>query len=215
MVPTPSSAVPQAKGSLKSHLTLAGTTSSPRPHPTAKPTRASAPLLNIISSMLLNPPRPRYYLPAWIPPSNSFRLPPRTAPSLEDPPPPPTSNPSTRSTAPHPTTWSSKPGKNGTNPGSTTSPQTYTCTNREIIEVDGQVAGFLEVRFNPDHIFLAIIELSPTIQRHGIGTQLIKEILSQAITLQQPVRPQLLKANTRPIPLRTIGFLKPSQTNTH
>ncbi len=82
--------------------------------------------------------------------------------------------------------------------------------------VDGQVAGFLELRFHPDHIFLAIIELSPTIQRHGIGTQLIKEILLKATTLQQPVRLQVLKANTRARSLyERLGFIENDQTNTH
>ena len=75
---------------------------------------------------------------------------------------------------------------------------TYDCTHREIIEADGQVAGFLKVRFHPDHIFLAIIELAPAIQRQGIGTQLIKEILILSFfTVQTATSSSVLRSGVR------------------
>ncbi len=67
----------------------------------------------------------------------------------------------------------------------------------QVIEVDGQSVGYLEVNREPDHIFVANIALDPVMHGRGIGTRILQDILAEADTTASPVRLDVIKTNTR------------------
>ena len=66
---------------------------------------------------------------------------------------------------------------------------------RQIIEVDGAAIGMLQVDRQSDFIFLKNIQISPSRQRRGIGTRIVRSLIDEAEALGVPLRLKALKVN--------------------
>lgn len=85
-----------------------------------------------------------------------------------------------------------------------------------VIHVDEQPAGCLCRIVLPDHIWIAEIQLLPTFQGRGIGTEILKQLMNEAAHSAISVRLQVLKANDRALTLyRRLGFRVTSESETH
>ena len=85
-----------------------------------------------------------------------------------------------------------------------------------VIEVDGRIAGYLEVERSSDRIFLAIIELAPEFQELKIGTRIVENLIQEASTLGVAIFLQVLRANPRAKDLyQRVGFIEYDQSDTH
>jgi ribosomal protein S18 acetylase RimI-like enzyme len=67
----------------------------------------------------------------------------------------------------------------------------------QIITVDGEDVGMLDVEHRPDEIYLARIEIDPGHQGHGIGTQLIGALIDEARQKGQDLVLDVLTVNHR------------------
>jgi ribosomal protein S18 acetylase RimI-like enzyme len=80
-------------------------------------------------------------------------------------------------------------------------------TQRQIIQVNGIDIGTITLQQRETTVFLALIEVAPDYQGQGIGTALIREVISEAHQRGLTVELQVLKAN---VPARQlyerIGF---------
>ncbi len=65
----------------------------------------------------------------------------------------------------------------------------------QVVMVDGKMVGTLRLVENQDEIFLALIEIHPDHQNHGLGTTIIQDILTEAHQRSLPVLLHVLKAN--------------------
>jgi ribosomal protein S18 acetylase RimI-like enzyme len=73
----------------------------------------------------------------------------------------------------------------------------------QVIQVDGEDAGVLDVEERDDEIFLKLIELLPANQGQGIGTSIIRSLEVRG----KPVTLRVLTTNPRAIALyRRLGF---------
>jgi len=85
----------------------------------------------------------------------------------------------------------------------------------QMIIVGGEKAGVISVRQLADHFFLSEIQIEPRLQNQGLGSQIIKAILSEARAQNLPVRLQVLKkSNAKNLYLR-LGFIQTGLTDTH
>lgn len=77
----------------------------------------------------------------------------------------------------------------------------------QVIEIDGEAAGYLDVIHAPDHIFIANIVLDPGTQKRGYGTRILEQIMNDAQNAKLPVKLQVIKANHAAIRLyERLGF---------
>lgn len=70
-------------------------------------------------------------------------------------------------------------------------PQRY-----QIIRIEGQDAGVLVVEQRPDEVYLGLIELWPSHQGNGIGTDIITRLRDAAHASGRPLALHVLKTNT-------------------
>jgi ribosomal protein S18 acetylase RimI-like enzyme len=84
-----------------------------------------------------------------------------------------------------------------------------------IVERDGDPIGQISVRRTADEIFLAAIEIAPEHQNQGIGSQLLKALLSESGQSQLPVTLQVLKVNPARRLYERLGFEHAGETSTH
>ena len=86
----------------------------------------------------------------------------------------------------------------------------------QIIQVDDQNAGLLNVEQERGELFLANLQISPAWQNRGLGTAVIRTVLESARSLQQSVRLQVLRVNTAALRLYArLGFVAYHETPTH
>ena len=86
----------------------------------------------------------------------------------------------------------------------------------QIIMVDGQSAGLLNIEKEPAELFLANLQIHPTFQNRGLGTAVLHNVLETAQTLNLPVRLQVLRVNTAAFRLYArLGFSPYQETATH
>lgn len=86
----------------------------------------------------------------------------------------------------------------------------------QVITLDGQDAGLLNVEAEPNEVFLANIQIHPAFQNRGLGSAVVQSVLECARQLGQPVRLQVLKVNTRARDLYfRLGFRVVAETLTH
>ena len=86
----------------------------------------------------------------------------------------------------------------------------------QVIEVDGNLAGFLDVARRPDHVDVVNMELDPAYQGRGIGTAILRPLISEAARGGLSVRLQVLKANPRAMALyERMGLQATGETSTH
>ncbi len=86
----------------------------------------------------------------------------------------------------------------------------------QVIEVDGEVAGFVHIVEEPDTIRISNIELAPAYQQHGIGSDILRQTLARARERGVPVTLEVLKVNPEARRLYDqLGFIHVGETTTH
>lgn len=94
--------------------------------------------------------------------------------------------------------------------------QNFTPASIQIMVVDGQDAGLLNLEREPSSIFLANIQILPAFQNRGLGSAVVAAVLESAHSLRLPVHLQVLKVNTRAKDLyKRLGFRVSGETLTH
>jgi ribosomal protein S18 acetylase RimI-like enzyme len=86
----------------------------------------------------------------------------------------------------------------------------------QIISLDGQRAGLLNVERETDEMFLANLQIHPSFQNRGLGSAVLQELLESASALGVPIRLQVLRVNVGAARLYgRFGFKLYSETPTH
>lgn len=83
------------------------------------------------------------------------------------------------------------------------------------IERDGEAAGTVAVEEAADHVMLAEFYILLAFQRQGIGTEVLRKVVSEAESKCLPVRLQFLKWNPVGALYRREGFIVTGETETH
>ena len=68
-------------------------------------------------------------------------------------------------------------------------------TNRQILMIEGEIAGMVQIDHFPDRHKLALIEIHPAYQNQGIGSSLIQAAIAAAHAQNLPLTLHVLKAN--------------------
>lgn len=85
-----------------------------------------------------------------------------------------------------------------------------------VVEVGGQTIGYLQVAEQHSHIHVQNIALSADHQGQGIGSQLLRELQSQAAARHLPLRLGAFRTNTAALRLyQRLGFRQTGETRTH
>lgn len=77
-----------------------------------------------------------------------------------------------------------------------------------VIERDGNVAGAIDVQWESDHAFLSRIELGPTCQGQGLGTEVITDLLAEAAARNLEVRLEVWDVNPAVRLYERLGFTR-------
>lgn len=85
--------------------------------------------------------------------------------------------------------------------------QSYDPNNTQVIEVDGEDAGWLTVQRVREHIQLDSIYLTRKWQGIGIGTALIRGLIAEANEAQVPLRLSTAKINPSRLLYERLGFV--------
>lgn len=85
----------------------------------------------------------------------------------------------------------------------------------ELIQHNGETAGYIQTRPEPDHLYLLGIAIHPDFQSQGLGTAVMQELQQRAALQQRPLRLSVFRTNPRVIEfyVRT-GFLIEEETET-
>ena len=67
--------------------------------------------------------------------------------------------------------------------------------DRDIIEIDNVPVGYICTESRPGKLLLLSVEISPSYQRRGIGTSLVRGLLAEATSARQLVELQVLRVN--------------------
>lgn len=84
----------------------------------------------------------------------------------------------------------------------------------QVIEQRGGTVGLLSVERRPE-AFLSTIELDPSVQREGVGTAILKDLLRETDQPGVPVGPRVLKVNPALRFYERLGFGVVAETATH
>lgn len=88
--------------------------------------------------------------------------------------------------------------------------------NMQVIVADRRPAGLLHVERDRSGIFLANIQVLPALQGRGLGTAVIRMLMSEARASGRPLRLQVLKVNTAARRLYArLGFTVTDETESH
>lgn len=94
--------------------------------------------------------------------------------------------------------------------------ETFDPSSLQLMESEGVPIGYIRVERTTEEVFLAAIEITPTFQGRGIGSQLISDLIVEADGKRLPIRLQVLKANPRARQLyERLGFDRIEETDTH
>jgi GNAT superfamily N-acetyltransferase len=85
----------------------------------------------------------------------------------------------------------------------------------EIVECDGVPVGYVSVEDRPDVIYLRELVLLPEFQNRGIGTALLRQVITHAQERGVPIQLQALHANRAADLYRRVGFHEIGRTATH
>ena len=91
--------------------------------------------------------------------------------------------------------------------------ETFAADGLRVIDVDGALAGFFQVREREGEVEIVEIELAPTHQRRGLGSALIRDVIERAGA--RPVVLQVLKVNPARRLYEPLGFNVTGETETH
>ncbi len=86
---------------------------------------------------------------------------------------------------------------------------------RLAIEVEGELAGFLDLDEQGPSVEIAALELAPRWQRQGIGSAIIRAVQARAAELERPVTLRVLKVNPARALYERLGFRQVGETPTH
>lgn len=85
-----------------------------------------------------------------------------------------------------------------------------------VIEVDGWIAGYLQVRYEDNRILLQNIALASGFQGKDIGTRLVKGLQQEATLQNKPVELGVFRSNSGAIRFyRRLGFHRTGETVSH
>ena len=84
-----------------------------------------------------------------------------------------------------------------------------------VVVSGGRSVGLLRVEDRGEELFLAAIELAPEAQSCGLGTEIIRSVLSEATQRRIPVRLQVLLRNPARRLYERLGFRRVGETATH
>jgi GNAT superfamily N-acetyltransferase len=85
----------------------------------------------------------------------------------------------------------------------------------QIIQSAGVDVGVLVVEAQSDRVFLELIAVLPAYQRAGVGTAVVRHVLSQATGQGLPVALHVLKVNPARVLYERLGFVVTGETATH
>lgn len=86
----------------------------------------------------------------------------------------------------------------------------------DIVEIDGRPIGIRRVEQRSDAMFLAEIQITPDWQGRGIGSALVREVLTDAEQRGLPLTLQVLRVNERARTLyERLGMRVTGETDTH
>jgi ribosomal protein S18 acetylase RimI-like enzyme len=77
----------------------------------------------------------------------------------------------------------------------------------QIIGVDGQDAGFLQVSEDEDAVTLAQIHIESAFRCRGMGTRLVQALLCDAAAKSKPVLLSVVRGNRAGVLYERLGFL--------
>lgn len=87
---------------------------------------------------------------------------------------------------------------------------------RQIVRVDDQDVGMVEIREEPNRIVLANIRILPQWQSRGLGRAIIRSLLARGAATERPVVLSCLKVNSRARRLyEREGFMVVAETPTN
>jgi ribosomal protein S18 acetylase RimI-like enzyme len=84
-----------------------------------------------------------------------------------------------------------------------------------VVEVEGAIAGILEVTHREDCHYVDNIQLSTAFRRQGLGTQLLHDVMATASAAGLPVRLTVLRVNPARRLYQRLGFVEIDLTETH
>jgi ribosomal protein S18 acetylase RimI-like enzyme len=85
-----------------------------------------------------------------------------------------------------------------------------------VIEVDEQIAGYIQVLDRERQIYVQNIAIGPAFQNTGIGTMLLKDLQSRATARKVPIHLGVFRTNTPAQRLyKRLGFCNVGETRTH
>jgi ribosomal protein S18 acetylase RimI-like enzyme len=88
--------------------------------------------------------------------------------------------------------------------------------NIQIIELDGQLVGMIQLHASDDAVEIGEIQLVASQQRRGLGSQLLTDVVADAHQQHRSVRLSVALKNDGAHRLyRRLGFLDVSRSNTH
>ena len=67
--------------------------------------------------------------------------------------------------------------------------------NRQIIQIENQDAGVIAIEHRVEELYIALIEILPVFQRHGVGTSIIRQLINSAHSKGLPLTLHVLKTN--------------------
>jgi GNAT superfamily N-acetyltransferase len=85
----------------------------------------------------------------------------------------------------------------------------------QIVEAGGQPIGCLNVKWLPGVVKLNRVFLLPAFQGRGIGSRLVRQVLSEAKLAHLPVRLRVFKVNPAKRLWQRLGFVVTGETDTH
>ncbi|MGI8644548.1 MAG: GNAT family N-acetyltransferase [Thermomicrobiales bacterium] len=84
-----------------------------------------------------------------------------------------------------------------------------------IIVVDGTDVGVLAVEHREDALFFSNIEIAPSFQGRGLGTEIVRDLLAEASNRRLPVALQTNRSNPARRLYQRLGFVETGETETH
>lgn len=79
----------------------------------------------------------------------------------------------------------------------------------QVIVVNGEDVGRLNLAVTDHEVFLGLIEIAPSHQRRGIGSGVVRRVLDDAFAAGRTVRLNVLRVNTSAHRLyRRLGFIE-------
>lgn len=91
----------------------------------------------------------------------------------------------------------------------------FTPATVHVILADGRDAGLLELEHRRDEIFLANIQIEPTLQNRGLGAAAIRFLQTEAAACRLPLRLQVLKVNPARRFYERLGFTTVGDSLSH